>query len=106
MRRTDALKLSTLVIAALFIVAMTALYRRPVEPERHVTGVVTAIMPSQTGRFHTPGIYIEVRAANAMIGEARVPFDDSRCHVGDRIEAVQTGIAIRPDPASCVSPTH
>ena len=106
MRWTDAVKLTILIIGAIFIVAIAALSRKSVQPKRQVTGVVTAIVPSSVGRFHTPTMYVEVRAPNAMSGEVRVPFDDGRCHVGDRIKAVQSGVAIQPDPTTCISPNH
>ena len=106
MRWTDAVKLAILILAGLCIVAMAVLSRKPVQPKREVTGVVTAIIPSSIGRFHTPAMYVEVRVANAMSGEARVPFDDRRCHVGDRIKAIQTGLAVQPEPGTCISPSR
>jgi hypothetical protein len=104
MRWIDAVKLAGIAIAASFIVAVAVISRQPLLPKHRVTGVVTAIIPANNGRFRTPTMYVMVRVPHAMRGYAVVPIDDGRCEVGDRIDAVQQGVAIRPDPSSCASP--
>jgi hypothetical protein len=88
----DAVKLAGIAIAASFVVAMAMISHEPTLPKHHVTGVVTAIIPANNGRFHTPRMHVMVRVPHALVGEALVPFDDGKCHVGDRIDAIQQGV--------------